>query len=266
MRVMFKSATKAISKFFKKHGTKLLVVGAVSGTVGAVTEAIIVTPKAIKKLEEAEEVKGEELTVVEKIKTAAPLYLPCGLLAAQSIACAIGCEVVHRKKEVVLLSALTTTKTAFDEYKKVARELVETEKEGEETKEVSLDQKIRNKMAQNHFDEEDVSDRNIYGRYSEGLYKCRDSLTGQYFWSNQMRIDNAAAKCNERMRSGQDCCIPHATFLEEAGGEECDLPIAFEIEENDKGRIEPMYSTCRDKEGRPCVEISYRYDPVMDIE
>lgn len=266
MRVMFKSATKAISKFFKKHGTKLLVVGAVSGTVGAVTEAIIVTPKAIKKLEEAEEEKGEELTVVEKVKTAGPLYLPCGLLAAQSIACAIGCEVVHRKKEVVLLSALTTTKTAFDEYKKVARELVETEKEGEEAKEVSLDQKIRNKMAQNHIDEEDVSDRNIYGRYSEGLYKCRDSITGQYFWSNQMRIDHAAGVCNGRMRTGQECCIPHGTFLEEAGGEECDLPLAFELDSKGNGGIEPVYGTCRDKEGRPCVEISYMTDPVTDIE
>ncbi len=266
MRVMFKSATKAISKFFKKHGTKLLVVGAVSGTVGAVTEAIIVTPKAIKKLEEAEEEKGEELTVVEKVKIAGPLYLPCGLLAAQSIACAIGCEVVHRKKEVVLLSALTTTKTAFDEYKKVARELVETEKEGEETKEVSLDQKIRNKMAQNHIDEEDVSDRNIYGRYSEGLYKCRDSITGQYFWSNQMRIDKAATECNADLRSGKECCIPHGTFLADAGGEECDLPLAFELDKNGRGGIEPLYSPCMDKEGRPCIEISYRNDPVMDIE
>ena len=263
MRVMFKSATKAISKFFKKHGTKLLVVGAVSGTVGAVAEAIIVTPKAIKKLEEAEEEKGEDLTILEKVKTAGPLYLPCGLLAAQSIACAIGCEVVHSKKEVVLISALTTTKTAFDEYKKVARELVDTEKEGKETKEVSLDQKIRNKMAENHVAKDDVSDRDIYGRYSEGLYKCRDSITGQYFWSNQMRIDKAAMDCNKLMDSGKETCIPHGTFIEEAGGESCDLPLAYELYQT--GRIEPTYGTCKDKEGRPCLEIFYMNDPVADI-
>ncbi len=264
MRVLFKSATKSVSKFLKKHGTKLLVVGSVSGTVGAVAEGIIVTPKAIKKLEEAKAEKGEGLTVLEKVKTAGPLYLPCCAFAMQSIACSIACEVVHHKKEVVLLSALTTTKTAFDEYKKVARELVTTETDGDETKETSLDQKIKNKLAENHVMSDSVKDSDIYGRYSEGLYKCRDSITGQYFWSNQMLIDKAAMDCNKLMDSGKECCIPHGTFISEAGGEECDLPLAYELYTT--GRIEPTYGTCKDREGRPCLEIFYANDPRADIE
>ena len=257
MRVMLKSATKTVSKFFKKHGTKILVAGACAGTVGAVIEGIKVTPKAIEELEEAAYEKGEELSLVEKVKVAGPLYLPCGIMALQAVACAIGCEVVHRKKEVALIGTLTATKTAYDEYRQIARELKVTE----DDKEVDLDQKIANGLAKKHIDEDDIPDYKIYGDYSEGLYKCRCSRTGQTFWSNQMRIDKAVAACNKRLSTQSEAYIPIGDFLEEAGGDLCNSNEGWDLART--GYIDVAYGSCVDKEGRPCLEIHYRNEPMI---
>lgn len=257
MRVMFKTASKAISKFFKKHGTKILVAGACAGTIGAVVEGVRVTPKAMKKIEEATIEKGEELTLLEKVKTAGPLYLPCGIMALESVACAIGCEVVHKKKEVALIGTLTATKAAYDEYRQITKDLKMVDSETGE--EVSVEQKIRDGLAKKHIDEEDVPDYKIYGDYSEGLYKCRDSVTGQYFWSNQMRIENVCSELNKTLESGKDDKIPYGTFLRDVDGEDCEANIGFML--NSTGRLEPKFGTCRDKEGRPCLELGWGVDP-----
>lgn len=261
MRVALKTASKAVSKFFKKHGTKILVMGACAGTVGAVVEGVRTTPKAMEKLEEARIEKGEELTVAEKLKVAGPLYLPCGIMALQAVVCAIGCEVIHTKKEVALIGALTTTKAAYDEYRQIARDLTITEKDGKETKEVSLDQKIANGLAKKHFDEDDVPDSKIYGDYSEGLYKCRDSWTGQTFWSNQMRIEKAAAHCNSLMANGREAFIPIGDFLDECGGDYCKSNEGWDLART--GYIDIRFGSCIDKEGRPCLEINYIEKPSM---
>ena len=259
MRVAFKTASKAVSKFFKKHGTKMLVMGACVGTVGAVVEGIRITPKAMEAIETAEIEKGEDLSVTEKIRVAGPLYLPCGIMALQAVACAIGCEVIHTKKEVALIGALTTTKAAYDEYRQIARDLTVTEKDGKEKKEVSLDQKIANGLAKKHFDEDDVPDSKIYGDYSEGLYKCRDKKTGQTFWSNQMRIEKAAAHCNTLMSNFTEPYISVGYFLDECGGEDCESKEGWSLERT--GYIDVIFGSCVDKEGRPCLEINYRNDP-----
>ena len=266
MRVMLKSASKAISKFFRKHGTKLLVAGACAGTVGAVVEGIRVTPKAMERIDEAETEKGEELTIVEKVKVAGPVYLPCGILALQSVACVIGCEVIHRKKEVALIGALTTTKTAYDEYRQIARDIKVADSETGE--EVSVDQKVRDGLAKKHVKEDDIPDYKIYGDYSEGMYKCKDHVTGQYFWSNKIRIEKAALDLNNRMYSGQEECISHSEFLEECGGGDCDIGKGYRIKLT--GEITPTFGTCEDKEGRPCIEMfqwnepSERYDIISE--
>ena len=261
MRVAFKTASKAVSKFFKKHGTKLLVMGACAGTVGAVVEGIRITPKAMEAIDKAQIEKGEDLTVAEKIKVAGPLYLPCGIMALQAVACAIGCEVIHSKKEVALIGALTTTKTAYDEYRQIARDLTITENDGKEKKEISLDQKIADGLAKKHFDEDNIPDNKIYGDYSEGLYKCRDSWTGQYFWSNQMRIEKAAAHCNVLLSDGTEPFISVGYFLDECGGNDCYSKEGWSIERTDF--VEVLFGSCIDKEGRPCLEIRYRNEPSL---
>ena len=60
------------------------------GGVGVVTTTVMVikaTTKALKKIEAAEQEKGEELSKWETVKTTVPTYLPTILVGASTNAC-----------------------------------------------------------------------------------------------------------------------------------------------------------------------------------
>ena len=83
--------------FVRKHSPTILTV---LGTVGVIATGIFAakeTPKAMRKLKKEELRKGEPLTVKEKIVIATPVYVPTGVIAASTIACIIGSNVINHQ-------------------------------------------------------------------------------------------------------------------------------------------------------------------------
>ena len=121
---------------FKHHAPTILTwLGAV-GVVATAVLAVKATPKALQVLEAAKDEKGEDLTALEKINTAGPLYFPAALTCAATLACIFGSNALNKKRQAALMSAYTMLDSTYKEYRRKVRELY-----GEEA-----DEKVRNEL------------------------------------------------------------------------------------------------------------------------
>lgn len=93
------------------------------GTVFTAITAATATPKALKLIKRAEEDKTAPLTKCEKIKVAAPTYIPTVLLGISTLGCIFGSNAVSKYYQASLVSAYTLIDSSYKEYKSKLKEL-----------------------------------------------------------------------------------------------------------------------------------------------
>lgn len=109
--------------FIKRNAPTILTV---AGGIGVVTTSVMAakaTPKAVRLLEEAREEKKEELTKVEKIKIAGPVYIPTILMGTATIACIFGANILNKRHQAALVSAYAMIDSSYKEYRQKLKEL-----------------------------------------------------------------------------------------------------------------------------------------------
>ena len=139
------------------------------GAIGVVATSIATakaTPKAALLLEKAEEEKGEELTVIEKIKTAGPVYIPAAVIGISTIACIFSINILNKRAQASIASAYAVLDNAYKEYRNKVKEIY-----GEEA-----DQKIVEEVVKNQCEEYDEE-------VPEGEQLFYDLNSMQYFTS-----------------------------------------------------------------------------------
>ena len=109
--------------FVRKNAPTILTcVGAV-GVVATSVMTAKATPKVLKLLENAKEEKGEELTKTEKLKAAAPAFVPSVVVGGMTIACIFGANVLNKRKYTALSSAYTLLDNTFSYYTGKVKEI-----------------------------------------------------------------------------------------------------------------------------------------------
>lgn len=155
------------------------------GGVGVVATAILAvkaTPKALEKLEEAKEEKGEELTKTEIIVKAAPIYIPTIMTGVTTLACIFGANVLDKRRQASLISAYALLDTSFKEYKNKV-----TEEFGDET-----NSHIRSEIAKDKYKNYDISVED-----DEELFF--DMYSGRYFASDKASVIQAQYDLNHEL-------------------------------------------------------------------
>lgn len=109
--------------YVKKNAPTILTVVGGVGVVATTVSAIRATPKAVRLLEAAQEIKGDKLTNLEKIKMVAPLYIPTIIYGATTILCIFGANVLNKRHQASLVSAYALLDNSYKEYKKKVIEL-----------------------------------------------------------------------------------------------------------------------------------------------
>lgn len=109
--------------FWKKNSSAILTCIGAAGVVATTVLAVKATPKAMRLLEEAQKEKGEELTTVEVIKTAAPAYVPAAAAGVGTLACIFGANALNKRQQASLMSAYALLNTSYKEYKKHANQV-----------------------------------------------------------------------------------------------------------------------------------------------
>lgn len=129
----------------KRNSATILTCVGATGVVATTVLAIKATPKAMQILEQAKEAKGEDLTKMEVVITAAPAYIPTILVATSSILCIFGANVLNKRSQASIMSAYALLDNSYKEYKNKVKDLY-----GDET-----DSLVREELAKDRYDEVD---------------------------------------------------------------------------------------------------------------
>ena len=121
---------QGVEKFILKSGefvrknspTILTCVGAV-GVIATSIMTAKATPKALKLLENAKTEKGDELTRKEKLKVAAPAFVPAAMVGGITVACIFGANIMAKRQYMALSSAYTLLDSTFGDYTSKVKEI-----------------------------------------------------------------------------------------------------------------------------------------------
>lgn len=109
--------------FLKRNSATMLTVVGAAGVIATTVTAVKATPKALLLLENAEEIKGEELTKLEKVKIAGPAYIPSVALGTATLACIFGANMLNKRQQASLMSAYALLDSSYKDYRKKVDEL-----------------------------------------------------------------------------------------------------------------------------------------------
>jgi hypothetical protein len=180
----------ATRKLVVDNAPHILTAVAVVGVATTAVTAVKATPRAIKILELAEKNSIEPLTAQEKVRLTASCYVPSAAIGAMTMACIIGANSVHAKRQAALISAYTLTESAFKEYQaKVTETLGETK-----------EQKVRDDLSQERVDKHPPSEGQVIIT-GAGDHLCLDSLSGRYFKSSHEKIKRAENELNFKLNN-----------------------------------------------------------------
>ena len=96
------------------------------GGVGVVVTSVMavkVTPKSLKKIETAEQEKGEELSKWEKVKVDGPSYVPEVPIGAATVTCVIGANLLTSRRQANIASAYALVSESYKQYQNKVREI-----------------------------------------------------------------------------------------------------------------------------------------------
>lgn len=250
--LLFKSKT-----FCKRNAPTILTTIASVGVVATAVTAVKATPKALQLLDEAKEEKQGELTRLEKIKIAGPVYVPSILICAGTLSCMLGATVLNKRRQTSLISAYTLLDQSFKEYKKKVKEVY-----GEET-----DRHVRSEIAQDNYEmyEDEYDDEEDDGKL---LYY--DQFSNRYFRAALVDVLSAEQQVNKILYTQGGVYLNE--FYNLLGIEE--LPSCSELGWS-PGILESMYwaqwiefehEKIVMDDGLECYIINMPYEPTVDFE
>ena len=109
--------------FCKRNAPTILTTIGGAGVIATTVMAVKATPKALVRLEKAEEENKKPLTTFEKVKVAGPVYVPTILMGASTIVCIFGANVLNKRHQAALVSAYAMIDSSYKEYKQKLKEL-----------------------------------------------------------------------------------------------------------------------------------------------
>lgn len=172
----------ASKMFVKKNGSTILTCIGGAGVVATSVMAVKATPKALLMLHNAREEKGNDLTVMECVKTAAPAYIPAILVGASTIACIFGANALNRRQQASLMSAYALLDNSYKEYKSKVIDLY-----GEEA-----DLQVREEIAKDKY----TGDGKIPDNNNVLFY---DEFSGRYFETTTAKVLKAEYELNKKI-------------------------------------------------------------------
>ena len=165
--------------FVGRNGSTILTCMAGAGFVATVVLTAQATPKAMTRVKNAREEKGEELTKLETVVAAAPAYIPTIITGAATLACMFGANALSKRQQASLMSAYALVDNSYKEYKKKVGELYGDDANDKVQAEIAKD-----KYEESGFEPED------------GMKLFYDDFSGRYFESTMEKVLRAEYNLN----------------------------------------------------------------------
>lgn len=165
--------------FWNRNGSTILTCIGGAGVIATTVMAVKATPKAVTLLEEAKKEKGEDLTKLEVVKVAGPVYIPSVITGVTTLACIFGANSLNKRQQAALMSAYALLDKSFKDYKNKVRDLYGNEAETKVIEEIAKDKYVAEE------DSED-DDKELFF----------DEFSGRYFRSTMYDVQRAEYALN----------------------------------------------------------------------
>lgn len=262
---------KMVKQLAKKRSPEILTGIGIAGMITTTILAVKATPKALQLIEEEKNRRTDKilegmspnedencwqvvkLKPIEVAKVAWKPYIPAVLLGASSVACLIGANSVHARRQAALYSAYKLSETAFTEYRDKVLETV-----GEET-----EKEVRDKVAKDKVEKNPASKTEIY-MTDKGESLFYDPISDRHFMSDIETIRKIVNDLNYAMGYGSEMYVSLSQLYDELGLKHTSISdnIGWNIRD---GLIEPDFSSQID-EGKPCIVLDWLKVPSYDFD
>lgn len=234
-------AGKSLVKIGKENAPVVLQIVSTTGTVMAVIFAVRAGPKAVEAIAIAENEKGEELTIPEKVGATWKIFVPTTL--ATGVAIGGGWASLHSsaKQNATLAGALASADLALAEYQSKTREIVGEKKERE------IQDEVRREKAKPLI--EDGSEPFPTG---DGEDIFIDAFTGTKFRSSVNAIDRACIRIQEELLTENEVCLNDLRY--EMGLGPVDIGDNAVFTPDNKPKYEYTYTA-----GQPYIIASFAF-------
>ena len=172
-----KGLVRSSQLYLKRNASTILTIAGGVGVVSTTVLGIKATPKALSLIDNAKKNKGEKLTKMEKIKAAAPVYIPTVLSGVATLGCIFGANVLNKRYQAGLISAYALLDNSYKEYKNKVEELY-----GENAKDIVVEEIAKDKYIEN---KPDFNETLVY-----------DEFAGRYFSTTLVRLSKAEYEIN----------------------------------------------------------------------
>lgn len=170
--------------FFKRNASTILTCVGGIGVVATAVVAVKDTPKAMQIIEKKTEEKGEDLTTIEKIKVAGPVYIPAVAIGVSTLACIFGANTLNKRTQASLMSAYALLNSSYNEYKSKVEELY-----GE-----GASARVQGEVAKDKYNADDIS-----GDDEKLLFY--DYFSERYFHSTMEEVMQAEYDINRELHT-----------------------------------------------------------------
>lgn len=250
-----------------KHSPTILLVMGIGGMLTSVIWAAKATPKAMKAIEKAQEVKSQTeefkdcavkpaLTAGETVKATWRCYLPSAVIFMVSATCLIFGHTVSAKRNAALASVYAVTDATLRQYKEAIEQNVAPE----------VKEKIEETVAQKQVQAQpSAADNYIYNINPDGILFV-EPVTWQQFRSDKETIRAAANDIKQDMlHDGFDGTATLGDFFDKLGlkgNATIKEQIGWSISYNclDSISFKPIVAPC----GLPALLLEYKETPKRD--
>lgn len=223
------------------------------GVVGTVTTAYLAGKgayKAAQVIERDEILHGTSDEPVERFKNRFKLswkfYIPAATVGACTVACIISANTIGTRRAAALAAAYSLSEKAFVEYREKIAEKIGEKKERAYRDEIAQDQVSRTPQKSNLVIVEGKS------------VLCYETFTGRYFLSDAETIRRAENEVNHMVNNNNYATL--GDFYDRVGLPRNDMSEEFGWNVNKL--LDIQFSPVFDENGKPCLAISYRVEPV----
>lgn len=169
-------------RFWNRNASTILTCVGGAGVVATSIMAVKETPKALKLLEEAKKEKGEDLSKIEIVKVAGPVYIPSIIMGATTLTCIFSAQILNKRQQAAITSAYALLDNSYKNYKKKVIELYGKD----------ADQQVKEEISRDNYENSDVTvedDKQLF----------YDDLSGRHFESTIQAVQEAEYRLNRQL-------------------------------------------------------------------
>lgn len=240
------SAMKTAKNVITANSPALLVGTAIAGVVTTGVLAAKAGYKARAVIDEAQEAKGDELTLQEKAQATWLLYVPPAITAATTVAAAVGVHTIHTKRHAAMAGLYAVATTKMDAYSAEAEKLLGAKKT----------QELNNAYTQKMVDANPIDNTEVLLVEGEDVLFL-DEYGGRWFTSSTVKVEEAVNTANRCLLSDEEYSLND--FYTELGLESNQIGTRIGWRAGDK--VEVRFGTARTPDGRPALSFRFLNEP-----